>query len=268
MRIILAIIVILALGAPFPGGAVEMKQGQVEDQDFIIESLDGLISKARIRMENVTDYSCTIYKREYIKGRLLPLEIIEIKFMRPFSLYMKWVEGRLQGRELICRKGWNDNKIMVHDGGRFKKKFVVNIDPDSAMAMKDNRHSVHEMDIGYVINLFARDIMIIKEDPARETIVTNLGMRVVYGQESMCFETIMPKDRYPELYARKTFVCYDIHESIPTWVQVWDIEDGILRLVEDYRYADVRLNRGLTPWDFDPQNPDYEFVRRAWRTAP
>lgn len=260
MKKMLALIVTtLMLGSLFLWAQAESAQDSPVDWDVAVETVEDLVNEARIRMEKVTDYTCTVYWREYVRGKLLPREIIEVKFMRPYSLYMKWVEGRRRGRELIYRRGWNDGKIKVHEGGWLKKRFVVNIDPDSPAAMKDSRHSVSEMGIGRVIDLFAYDMKLIKEDPARETVVADLGMKVVHGQESRCFETTMPKDRYPELYAHKTVVCYDIHELIPLWVQVWDVEDGDLRLVEDYRYADVRLNADLTPWDFDPRNPEYEF---------
>lgn len=249
----------LVLGPFVLWAHIEKEQGLTEDWDVIVESAADLVNEARIRMENVNDYTCTLYRREYIRGKLLPLEIIEIKFMRPFSLYMKWLEGRHRGRELIYRKGWNNDKIKVHEGGWLRKKFVVDIDPKSSSAMKYSRHSVAEMGIGHVIDLFARDMKLIKEDPDRETVVTDLGMKAVHGQESTCFETTMPKDRYPELYAHKTVICYGMQQFVPTLVQVWDAEDGEIRLVEDYSYADVRLNVGLTLRDFDPRNPEYEF---------
>lgn len=260
MKKVLALVVMILMLGPFALWArTEREQDFSADWTISVESLMEMINEAQIRIDNVNDYTCTLYKREYIRGKLLPLEIIEIKFMRPFSLYMKWLEGRHRGRELIYRKGWNNEKIKIHEGGLLKKKFVVDIDPKSSLAMKYSRHSVAEMGFGHVIDLFAHDMKLIREDPDRGTVVTELGMKTVHGQESTCFETTMPKDRYPGLYAHKTVICYGVQQFIPTLVQVWDAEDGEIRLVEDYSYADIRLNVGLTLRDFDPRNPEYEF---------
>jgi hypothetical protein len=40
-------------------------------------------------------------------------------------------------------------------------------------------------------------------------------------------------------------------------VKVWDDVDGRLELVEEYSFADIRVNVGLTDEDFSPDNPDY-----------
>ena len=40
-----------------------------------------------------------------------------------------------------------------------------------------------------------------------------------------------------------------------------DEEGGDLLLLEEYTYTDVKLNVGLTDWDFDHRNEKYRFLK-------
>ena len=42
-------------------------------------------------------------------------------------------------------------------------------------------------------------------------------------------------------------------------VEAWDVDGGKLRMVEQYGYENLRLNVGLKPDDFSPDNPKYGF---------
>jgi len=55
--------------------------------------------------------------------------------VKPAGVYMKWSETEARrGREVIWRKGWNDNRICAHSG------FIVkSVEIDSWLAIRSDR---------------------------------------------------------------------------------------------------------------------------------
>ncbi|MEI7589999.1 MAG: DUF1571 domain-containing protein [Deltaproteobacteria bacterium] len=111
----------------------------------------------------------------------------------------------------------------------------------------------------YIINLFARDMKLIKAHPEWGARVVYKEKQMVNGVESYCIEAEMPKAQHPEFYAYKVRICGDTQTGLPNGIQIWDFADGKVRLVEDYSYTDIKINVGLTDKDFSPANPEYEF---------
>ena len=50
-----------------------------------------------------------------------------------------------------------------------------------------------------------------------------------------------------------------MNPGLPARTEIWDLEDGALRVVERYGLADLQENLGLTDQDFSPENPEYGF---------
>jgi hypothetical protein len=73
-------------------------------------------------------------------------------------------------------------------------------------------------------------------------------------------EGILPRDPRAGYYAYRVELFFDEERRLPIRVVVYDWSD---QLVEDYTYADLRLNPGLTTLDFDPGNKEYGFS--FWR---
>ncbi len=86
--------------------------------------------------------------------------------------------------------------------------------------------------------------------------MTDLGDATVYGAASRCLEQRVPAAAASHYYAVRARVCFDVRTKMPTRVSVWDGQD---QLLEDYGYAQTKLDVGLTDLDFDPTNPAYNF---------
>jgi len=224
-----------------------------------IKTVFDLLKETKKKVDAINDYTCTFYKQEYVDGKILPREVIYMKFKKPLSVYMKWIGEAKSGLEVIFSRGWNDNNLMAHEGGWLMKNFVVNLTPTSRMAMKGNRHPVTETGFATIVNLIAKDMERIKAPSASEVRFVEKGMQTIYGVESYCFEFQLPKHKDPTFYAYKVLICINIKTYLPNRVQVWDMVDGKMVLVEDYGYANVKTNVGLTDRDFSPDNPEYEF---------
>lgn len=205
--------------------------------------------------ERVQDYTTTFHKQERVKGTLLPKEEIELKFRKPFSIYLRWVGEVNQSREVIFEKGWNDDKIRAHKGSF--PDVTVSLRPDSSMAMQGNRHPITEAHFGHAIAVIARDARLSESRPEDNVRYVDLGERTVYGARSRCIEATTPSDGlFSPYYAPRAKICFDVATKMPTRITVWNADGD---LVEDYGFEGTRLNVGLTDTDFDPGNADYNF---------
>lgn len=205
--------------------------------------------------EQISDYTTTMHKQERVKGVLLPREEIQVKFRKPFSLYLKWVGEVNQTREVIFVKGWNGDKLRAHKGSF--PDMTVNLRPDASLAMQGNRHQITEAHFGHAIAVIARDARLSESRPQDNVRYIDLGEKIVYGARSRCVEARTPSAGvFTIYYAARAKICFDVRTKMPTRIQVWDDHGDLL---EDYGFQDTRINVGLGDADFDPENAAYNF---------
>lgn len=202
----------------------------------------------------IRDYTAVMYKQERVKGTLQPSETIEVKFRKPLSVYLKWTGDVNPGQEAIYVAGWNDGQMRAHKGSF--PDVTVNLKPTSSMAMRGNRHPITQAGFGHTIGLVAHDARRSEENPGDGVEYVDLGESTVHGAASRCLEQRVPSAAGAHYYAARARVCFDLRSRMPTRVTVWDAQD---QLLEDYGYAKVKLDVGLTDLDFDPANPAYKF---------
>jgi hypothetical protein len=105
-----------------------------------------LLDLGRHRIGAVPDYTATFVKQERVDGVLQDLQTIQLKLRQePFSVYMKWLEGGDEGRQVLFVQGENDEKLQVRLGGIKSRLPVMFLEPTSATAMQESRHPITEM---------------------------------------------------------------------------------------------------------------------------
>ncbi|MCZ7582787.1 MAG: DUF1571 domain-containing protein [Deltaproteobacteria bacterium] len=97
----------------------------------------------------VTDYTYVMKKQERIGEKLQDEQTMRVKFRKPGDIYMHWLPGAHEGRELIFRAG-KDEKVTVHEGGLLGV-VTVRIDPDGDLMKRDSNHALTESDFGSTI---------------------------------------------------------------------------------------------------------------------
>lgn len=200
--------------------------------------------------EGLQDATFTMYKREYVSGAMGSESVMDVKFRTPEDAYMVFTDGPNAGREVLWRgPDWNGGKFKV-DPGRFIP--VMNLHPDGSLAMRGNRHSIRELPPTLLIEKIVRDAMRINDSPTFTPNVTDLGTSDVRGEPSRCWEAKLPKDQDPAFYGTKVRMCANLATRMPNAMRIWDVEDGELRLVEEYDYVNMKVNPGLSDSDFDP----------------
>jgi hypothetical protein len=116
-----------------------------------------LIAKAQQAYAKVNDYTCTLIKRERIRGRLTPNHVIVLKLRKsPFSVNMLWKEPRaLAGQEVCWVEGKNKGDMRVKPSGLLGAIGFVSLEPDDERAKKTSNHLISDTGIGWLINEFA-----------------------------------------------------------------------------------------------------------------
>ncbi len=224
-------------------------QTRVSDSQLvpIIEAVE----RMSLALSKANDGTMIFYRREYKSGQL-PQVISELKFRsKPRAFYLKTREGM----EAIWREGINDNKLIAHPGSF--PDITVSLKVDSWTAMRGNRHTIVQSGYHFLVGIIERDTRECQARPQCVVSAKTVGKREEYGAQSQCLDVTFDKRRCPDLYGERVVFCLREGLDLPTRLQVWNVEDGQLRLVEDYGYENIRINVGLTDADFDPKNYNF-----------
>ncbi len=213
-------------------------------------SIEEILERCLKSYEGVADYTYLLHKKEMIKGELIEQKNIMCKFRKPLSVYMKWTEGKDKGTESIYVKGKYDNKLMVHLTMLGGVKMSLN--PKGYFAMKNNRHSILEANLGHIIELIKKNYDMSKING--EGSITFEGEQILDKKLLLVFKAVFPEGK--GYYGHKMFIYIDkqLYLPVKTVVYGWDGE-----LWEMYYYSNIKTNVGLFDKDFDVDNPEYDF---------
>jgi hypothetical protein len=217
-----------------------------------------LLDAADRQYAQVHDYAAVMVSRERVKDVLQPEERILLKFQRPFKVYMRWMEGPSKGREGLYVSGVNDNKFLVYEPNGIRRLFTAALDPTDQRVMEKSRHPVTDVGIGRLLEIVGDNA----RRAARNGVlrVLDRGTGEIAGRRVRQVEGILPRDSQAGYYGYRVQLFFDEEHRLPIRVVVHDWSGQV---VEDYTYAELRLNPGLSVLDFDPSNKEYGFS--LWR---
>ena len=212
-------------------------------------------------MEQLSDYSATMVKRERINGKLGEHQFMFVKVRHnPFSVYMRFLAPKkLKGQEVIYVEGMNSGKMSAHGTGMLKVFGTQQLEPTSLIAMRGNRYPITELG---VLNLVTRLVEIGERDTQYgECEVKFYPGAKIEDRVCTCIEVMHPVPRRNFLFhiAR---IYIDDELNIPIRYEAYDWpekEGGEPVRTEEYTYLKLKLNNGFTDADFDVCNPNYQF---------
>lgn len=216
------------------------------------------LERMRSATAALTEYAYTFRREEWQDGKQLDPQVMAVKFRKPLQVYMTWTGDVHTGRELIYRKGWNDDRLHVKPSPGALVP-TLNLDPKGRLAMRGSRHSIEMVDLANVTGLILKQTDRLAKHPTLQATYTDQGHQDVNGEPSRCVRVDLPKDQDPELYGHRVDMCVSDATGLLTRLRTWDHEDGELRKVEDYEFRGMDTSPGLTDLDFDPENPAYGF---------
>jgi hypothetical protein len=231
-RVIWPLLLLLVVSAD----AAEKLQPRVEQ----------VISKARAAYDQMDDYTCILHRRELVNEKLKEQDDVIFKYKKPSRFYMKWPKDSI---EAIYAEGLYDNRMVIHGGWLFKFLSVA-VDPE--MALKTNRHTLLEADIGHILKVIESNTRLAKTNG--DASIRFEGVEYLDGREVDVFSGLFPPGK--GYYGHRVRVDIDREHHLPIRITVhgWKNE-----LLEMYHYASLALNVGLTEEDFDVANDTYLF---------
>jgi outer membrane lipoprotein-sorting protein len=210
-----------------------------------------ILSGMSAAWSRVNDYTAIFYKQERVNGTVLPEEKIQLKFKKPFKIYMKWLPpGPHEGRESLYVRGENGGKVIGHEGG-ILGFITLKMEPAGSIAMKGNRHPITDAGIGRLIEILGKDIKHGRE--RGELKLKLLGEDEVYGREAWHILKETPAEGY---YAPKMEIWVDKELNLPIKIKIFGPGDEFL---ESYGYSDLKVNIGLKDEEFTKGYKDYHF---------
>ena len=218
-----------------------------------------------VGIEKIQDYTATLIKRERIGNALGEDQYIALKVRhKPFSVYLNFLApSAVKGQECIYIEGANNGKMWAHGTGIKKRMFgTVSLDPDGNMAMQGQRYPLTQIGI---LNLTRRLIEVAAEDVKYgECEVKYFKGAKINDRDCTCAQVVHPVPRKNFLFnVARIFV--DDNLNVPVRYEAYDwpkVAGGAPELIEEYTYLNMKLNVGLTDFDFDIDNPAYQFDKR------
>jgi hypothetical protein len=222
--------------------------------------------------EEIKDYTCILTKRERVNGYLRAHETMFVKIrhqqvengrvVTPFSVYLRFLSPpKVKGREVLYVHGRNDGKLIVRNGGQRFAYITTAVAPDSPAASHDNRYPITEIGVK---NLTRRLIETGEDELQYEDVsVQNLPGAKINNRPCLLIQVSHPKRRegLPYQLAR---IFVDDELKLPVRFSSYDWpkeEGGEPQLIEEYTYTRIKVNVGMTDWDFDHRNENYQFLR-------
>jgi hypothetical protein len=219
----------------------------------------------------IQDYTCVLTRRERIGDRLLEHETLLVKARHasvsgqvatPFSVYARFVRSaKANGREVIYVEGRHDGKLIVRNGGKRFAYITTAVYPDSPAALQQNRYPITEIGI---LNLTRRLIERGQEELAHDDCRVKIAKGAkLNGRPCTIIQVSHPerRDNHAFKFAR---ILVDDELELPVYYAAYDWPDeagGEPKLLEEYIYTDIKVNVGLTDWDFDHRNEQYRFLK-------
>jgi len=250
--------------------AAGVSAAEPDEQHPLMPLLEYAKQRLEVIDKSVSDYTCTLVRRERIDGRLANRSFAFVKLRHqqvrdravvvPFSVYMRFLApAEVEGREVLYVPGQNDGKMIVRRGGRRFKFITVAIDPLGDLATSDSRYPITAMGMK---SLIERLIEVGEEELKHDEIdVKYLPGAKVNGHACTAVKVTHPVRRdHFRYHIAEVFIDEVLQLPIRFASYDWPKEEGAKPpLMEEYTFLDVKLNAGLTDWDFDRRNQKYGF---------
>lgn len=240
--------------------------GDARKPDASLRGLLDWAERALVDVRAKAGYSCTLVKREWVQGRLVGPQYIEVKVrQQPFSVYLRYLAPRdLRNREVIYVTGRHEGKMLAHGTGTQRRFFgTLSLAPTGHIAMIGNRYPITEIGIQ---RLLERCIHVGHQELKRgdAKVVLASGAKI-NGRDCTTVEVRHDLEARDVPYqTAKIYVDKALNMPIRFEAYSWTDDDQTEPvLIEEYTYLNLKFTDHFSDEDFSPENPDYSFSRSS-----
>lgn len=211
------------------------------------------------KMRKIDSYTAELTKKEIV-GKRAVTHKMDIKIRHePFSVYLCFIEPS-KGREVLFIEGQNNGNLMAHDVGMKAIFGTVSLDPNSSMAMEDNRYPITKIGlVRSVEEVLAQWKSELKFGGTEVKYYPNAKL----DKKVACrvIESTHPKP-FKQFKFKTTRIWFDAKTNLPIRIEQYGFPKNAndkAPLVEQYTYRELKPNLKLSDRDFDKTNPKYNF---------
>ncbi|HTU92176.1 MAG TPA: DUF1571 domain-containing protein [Gemmataceae bacterium] len=227
-----------------------------------------LVQEAAARCAQLNSYIVRLTRRESLKGKPGPEEIIAFSFRKqPFSVHLKWLGKTAEGREVVYVKDRFDNKIHTKvaagDSLLLPAGARLSLSPDNLLVRSASRHPITDAGICKCVESLVAFLDALEHGDRRQGTLTVLApqQRPEYPKPVETLERIIPPGVEPELpRGGRRLMYFDPDWRLPMLVITYDDKGNE---VEYYRYDRLMAPANLDDDDFNPDKLWQQKVRSA-----
>lgn len=216
-----------------------------------------LLQQATARCGQLDAYIVRLTRREHLKDKMQPEEILMFKFRKqPFSVHFKWLGDAARGREVVYVKGKYENKIHTKlaagDAPLMAAGSRLSVAPDSMLARAASRHPITDAGLCHCVEKLTAVLNAQERGDKRQGTLSAIApqVRPEYPRPVETLEQILPPGAEPQLpRGGRRLLCFDPDWQLPMLVATYD-DKG--REVEYYRYDRMQAPVNLDDDDFNP----------------
>jgi len=210
---------------------------------------------ARYQAE-VESYTCILAKQERLDGKLRDPEIIRCAFKeKPFSVHMRWIEGKDQAEATLYIQGDNDNNVLIRPANAIQQKglqlvgkYCVERPPDDRQVRGSSRYSMKEFGLERGLQRIYRAWKAAQE---RGTLrVEYLGLQRIPEAENRFCHVVR---RYCDPPEEEGLTDVTIAIDAETWLLVGSVLRAGDGLIGRYNFRDIQLNPRFPRNQFKPE---------------
>lgn len=225
--------------------------------------------------QEIQDYTCTVYRRERIAGRLKPHEVVSAKVRHcriingrcvpSYDVYLRYIgPSRIKGREALFVQGNYFNRLIVTRGGRSAlSDLTLALNPKGNRALSQNRHPINQFGMmGIAQRLVQRGMAeVLADRHPDEWEIKHLYHTQINDRDCLCIQVRRTVDRAEySFYLIQAFIDNELQVPVRFTLYSWPRKPGGQPMLdEEYTYTNIRLNVGLVDTDFAVDNPAYHF---------
>lgn len=202
------------------------------------------------RYAEIDDYTGEWIMTAEQAGATAVLGQLPFKFRRPFDVYVQ-VDSTTS---VLYRRGWNAGRVRVRTT-LAGLPIIGDVDPEGYIAQRGHPYPITGFGLNRLVERTQEQLLhgwLQDELEARF-----LGVMTYTEQPCYVFEFVFPNSRW-RMYPHYRMVMYwDITRRIPIKLELFDWND---RLAEGHAFHRLRLNVSLSDTDFQPTNPNYDFL--------
>jgi hypothetical protein len=201
--------------------------------------------------EEVQGYTCTMLKRERIRGKLHPptgYEKVEAHFREePFSVLMNWKENAQQAQKVLYVEGENNGKMLVRPTGFLLSALVVSRDVNGPDARDAGHYTPDQFGVYLAMQ---RSVNAMRAAQARGKLHVRYEGVVTLAEvgDRPCYKFVRTPYEPPEQQGVNHLTLYIDRD---TWLQVGStLKDEAGQLIGEYFFRDIELNPRFAPSQF------------------